>query len=441
MRKAFPRWLLLAACLTLLLGLLCGCGKKNATSSEIVFWHSYVTYTDPALKKLVKQFNQEHPGMKLKPQYIQTGDGMLQKLSAAISTNTLPDCCWVRTNWIPELAKQGAIFDVYELSDKYGGFTKEDEADFFPSLITTASYGGKLQGLPIQATCMTLGANEKLIRKAGLDPNKPPKDWTEFVDYSRKMTIGKDKIKKDQWGFVIPVFVGQLANYGVWQWDIFLWGWGGQYVAPDGKQVAFNSPAGVAALQYWVDLQRKHNVGTMTAPELAFESQKAAMQLVGCWDIPHLQQLAFKPVLWPMPAGPAKRVFPVDGEYLVVFRKAKHPKEAWEFAKWFTSPKMQAQWSMEAKYLPVRKSTLADPAYQEMLKTDPLLKAFADQMPYATSEPIPFRNGTAVDLLLATGIEEAVRGVKPSKAALDNAAAKANKLLSEAQAKEGTPAK
>ena len=448
MKRVSPRWLPIVPFLMLLVTLL-GCGQKagpqtrtagDGKRTEIVFWHSYVSYTEPALKRLVARFEKEHPDLKLRPQYVQTGDVMLQKLTTAIATNTLPDCCWVRTNWIPELVHAGAIIDVDELAAQYGGLTPADRADFFPSLMSTASYQGKLRGLPIQATCMTLGANPDLLRSVGLDPAKPPKDWNELVEYAKKLVVRGPK-QVDRWGFFIPVFTGQLANYGVWQFDIFLWGWGGQYVAPGGERVAFNSPSGVQALQYWADLQYRYQVGTMTAPEMGFESGKVAMELVGCWDIPHLQTLSFKPVLWPMPTGPARRVFPVDGEYLVVFRKGNHPKEAWEFARWFTLPEIQEQWSAEAKYLPVRRSTLSRPSYQEYLKTDYMVKAFADQMDYATSEPIPFRNGTAIDLLLADAIEKAVRSKADPKQVLDAAAEKANRLLATARAKEAAGGK
>jgi multiple sugar transport system substrate-binding protein len=425
--------------------LLPGCGRKHQEGStekgkvELVFWHSYVAATNPALKRLVERFEAEHPDIKLKVQYVQTGDVLLQKLAAAVMTNTVPDVCWVRTNWIGPMVHEEAIYDIEELAEQYGGFSKEDEEDFVPSLIKAAYYKGKLRGLPIQATCMALGYNRDLFRKAGLDPDKPPRDWQELIEYGKKLTIRKGDTV-EQWAFFVPVFTGQLANYGVWQWNVFLWGEGGAYADPSGERVAFNSEAGVRALQLWKDIQHKHKIGTMNTPEQGFESQKVAMVLAGCWDLPHLRDMAFDWAIGPMPAGSKRRVFPVDGEYIVIFRQGKHPKEAWEFARWFVSPEVQEQWSTDANYLPVRQSVFRSPTYQAHLETDPPLKAFADQMPYAHAEPVPFRHGTEIDLLLADAIEKAVRGVLPPKEALDEAARKANEVLAQARKKEGPKA-
>jgi len=441
-------WLALSSCLALLLALFSGCGKSperqagKSGKTEIVFWHSYVSYTTPAIKRLIARFEAEHPNITVRPQYVQTGDDMLLKLAPAVLTGTTPDLCWVRTNWIAPMVDENAIYDVDELAEKYGGFTKEEEKDFLPSLMNASYYKGKLRVLPIQATCMALGYNKDLFRKAGLDPDRPPRDWKEFVEYGRKLTLRKgDRV--EQWAFFIPVFTGQLSNYGVWQWKFFLWGEGGLYADPDGKKVAFNSEAGVRALQFWVDLQHKYRIATMSAPEQGYESQKVAMMLDGCWNLPHLQEMAFDWAIGPMPAGSKRRVFPVDGEYIVVFRQSKHPKEAWEFARWFVSPEVQEAWSKDANYLPVRKSVFQSPSYQAYLKTNPGLKAFADQIEYAYNEPVLFRQATEIDLILSTAFDKAVRQVATPKQALDEAAEKANKILAEAGAKAGaqTPGK
>jgi multiple sugar transport system substrate-binding protein len=446
-REGLVRWLVLLCCLALLMVVLPGCGKKAGEQAgeggkaagekvEILFWHSYVQYTWPALEKLIKRFEAEHPGITIKAQYVQTGDALLQKLASNIMTESTPDICWIHANWVAPLSRGDTIYDLEELARQYGGFGEEVKADFFDAPLATSYYRGKLRMMPVEGTNLALAYNRDLFRKAGLNPDDPPDTWEEFVEAGKKLTIRKgDRV--EQWGCTIPVFAtSNLAGWCIWQWQTFLWGWGGRYADPSGTKVTFNSDAGVQALQFWVDLQHKHKIGTMTAPEQGFESQTVAMSLMGPWDLPHLEDMTFDWAMAPMPAGPKQRVTSLGAEYLVIFRQTKHPKEAWEFIRWFISPEVQEQWSIDSKYLPIRESVLESPTYREFLAKNPAMKVFAEQMRYAYGEPVVLPEASELDLVLATGIEKAVRKVAGAKEALDEAAKKANAILAKAKGKE-----
>lgn len=438
----------LVVCLGLALpwGLVAGCGTNRpaptqAGKVEIVFWHSYVSSTKPALDKLLKRFEAEHPSIRLKAQYVQTGNALLQKLTTAISTNTAPDVCWIHKSWIIPLTKANSISDLDELAEQYGGFGPAERQDMFETPLLVSHYEGKLRMMPIEATNLVLAYNRDLFRKAGLDPDRPPRTWQEFAEMGKKLVVRKDG-RVEQWACAVPIFTGALESHTVWHWKFFLWGEGGLFSDPSGEKVTFNSDAGVRALQFWVDLQHKYRIGTMTAPEQGFESQKMAMAFMGSWDLPHLRDLAFDWAVAPMPAGSVKRVSPLGGETLVVFRQTKHPKEAWEFLRWFISPAVQEQWSKDSGYLPIRKSVLQSPSYRAFLDKDPAFKVFAEEVPYGYAEPLLLPNTDQIDLVVSTALERAVRRVATPKQALDEAAVKCNAILAEARERErrGQPA-
>ena len=78
--------------------------------------------------------------------------------------------------------------------------------------------------------CSGIIYNKDLFRKAGLDPDHPPKDWNELYEFARKLTVDKNRDgKTDQYGFYVPVFPasGQLSIWMVLQWAPFLWQAGG----------------------------------------------------------------------------------------------------------------------------------------------------------------------------------------------------------------------
>ncbi|NIM04355.1 MAG: extracellular solute-binding protein [Armatimonadetes bacterium] len=440
--KRLLHCLLPLCCLYLLAVILTGCGKGSdgkeeaGRKTEIVFWHSYVQHTWPALEELVKRFEEEHPNITLKAQYVQTGDALLQKLAASTAAGTAPDVCWVHIDWLAPLSREDLIYNLEELAEKYGGLEEEERADFVRGMWDISHYRGELRMMPLEITSLALAYNKDLFRKVGLDPDKPPKDWEEFVEYGKKLTIRKGK-DVEQWATTIPIYTGlQIQSYTVWLWSVFLWGEGGLYADPGGEKVAFNNEAGVRALQFWVDLQHKYRIGSMTTPEQGFESQKVAMALMGSWDLPHLNDMAFDWGLAPLPAGSKRRVAPLGGEFLVIFRQSKHPEEAWEFVRWFVTPEIQEWWSERSKYLPVRLSALESPSYKAFLETDPGLKVFAEQMPYAYAEPIQLEQASEIDLLLFEALEKAVRKVATPRKALNDAAREANEVLAKAREAE-----
>jgi multiple sugar transport system substrate-binding protein len=117
------------------------------------------------------------------------------------------------------------------------------------------------------------------------------------------------------------------------------------------------------------------------------------------------------------------------GEHLAIFKQSRHPQQAWTFVKWILRPVTQAMFSMKSGYLPVRRSVLERKDYQDFLATDPALKAFVDQMSWGQGRrPIIFHR-VEINRCLAEAIEKATLGKMDPKAALDEAAAKANKLL------------
>ncbi|MEO8399311.1 MAG: extracellular solute-binding protein, partial [Ignavibacteriaceae bacterium] len=69
--------------------------KKDDGRTNIIFWHSFVSSTIPAVNKLITRFEKEHPNIKITAQYIPTGDALVQKLITSIQSNTAPDISWI----------------------------------------------------------------------------------------------------------------------------------------------------------------------------------------------------------------------------------------------------------------------------------------------------------------------------------------------------------
>jgi multiple sugar transport system substrate-binding protein len=415
----------------------CGGDKKDTSGkTTIVFWHSFVPSTIKALDELIARFEKENPDIIIKAQYIPSGDALIQKLITAVQSKSAPDISWLHSDYFEDLVEADAIYKMDDFIKGEDGLPEADLNDIYPSLIQYSKYRGILYSLPMEATNMALLYNREMFRKAGLDPEQPPKTWEEFYDFSKKLTFdsNKDGIN-DQTGFFVPIFpaAGPRGGWMVWQWMPFLWQAGGEYINEGQSKVLYNSEAGVKALTLWQNIYRELKLETFTSDfDVTFASKRLAMAIDGSWSLPNYKDL-FRNVDWafaPLPAGPDKAATIVGGEYLSIFKQSKHPDAAWKFIKWMVSPEIQAFWAMRSGYLPIRHAALEVPEFKKFLTENPNFKVFVDQMEsgYAM-KPIDY-GGLEITRHVAEAIEKATIGKQDVRTALNASAEKSNALLS-----------
>lgn len=434
--------------LALSLGAL-GCGSSGAEGGRegavtVTFWHSFTQSTRPALDKLIDRFHEEHPNIRIRAQYIPTGDALAQKLVTAVQSGSAPDISWIHSHYLEELTKADAVYEMAHFIDGENGLTDEEVADIYPALIQYASWQGTMYSLPMEATNLGLLYNKTLFEKAGLDPEQPPQTWDELKEYSRRLSVDNNGDGRyEQIGFFVPAVPasGPQGAYMMWQWSPFLWQAGGYLVNKEQTEILWDEPPGVAALSLWESIYEAQNQHTFTSsdPLTVMASQQIAMMLDGPWNLPRYPEL-FSRFDWGvamLPEGPAKRATVVAGEYLAIFKQSANPDAAWEFVRWIIQPEIQAFWSMESGYLPVRQSVVDVPEFQAFLEKNPAQAAFVRQMEFAQAQrPIDFSTMT-IQRLLAEAIERATVGNEDPAAVLSETASEAEQLLLQARQTAG----
>ncbi len=422
-----------------ILCLSCGGENKNDASGKttLVFWHSFVHSTIPALNELIAKFEEEHPDIKIKAQYIPTGDALIQKLITAVQSNSAPDISWLHSDYFEDLVGADAIYKMDDFINGENGISQEEIDDIYPALIQYSKWRGTLYSLPMEATNIALLYNKEMFRKAGL--SGPPSNWDELYEYSKKLTVDNngDGIN-DQTGFFVPIFpaAGPRGGWMVWQWMPFLWQAGGDYINEEQTAVLYNSEAGVAALEIWQKLYRDLKLETFTSDfDVVFASNRLAMALDGSWSLPNYKNL-LKNVDWafaPLPAGPDKQATIVGGEYLSIFKQCEDPDAAWKFLKWIIRPDIQAFWSMKSGYLPIRHEALNVPEFQKYLEENPNLKVFVDQMEFGYAMKQIDYGALEINRHVAEAIEKATIGKQDAQKALNESAKKSNDILKRAK--------
>lgn len=430
----------LVVCFSTLLFSGCGGSAENTETPgtvTITFWHSFVSSTIPALEELIDRFEAENPGIRINPQYIPTGDALVQKLVTSVRSGNAPDVSWIHSHYLEELVKADAVYPMREFIDSENGLTQEEFDDIYPALIQYSSWQGTLYAMPMEATNLGLVYNKDLFREAGLDPEDPPEDWNELREYARRLTLDRDGDgRTERIGFMVPIApaTGPQGTYMMWQFLPFIWQAGGYFVNLEQTRVLFGEQPGVAALTLWKDIYDMQQQRQYSAePIVAFASGQAAMILDGPWDLPRLPEL-MRDTDWGvamLPAGPEKRATVVAGEYLAIFKQTKNPDAAWTFIKWILQPEIQAYWSMKSGYLPVRASALDVPEFRQYLSENPPHKAFVDQMEYAQAQRSLDFHTLEIQRHLADAIEKATVGGQDPATVLQAAADRSNALLTQ----------
>lgn len=432
------KYLLFSVIIISLISLSCGGDNSKPTGNgrvEIVFWHSFVSSTVPALNELIARFEKENPGIIVKAQYIPTGDALIQKLITAIQSRTAPDISWLHSDFMEDLVNADAIYKMDDFINGEDGISKEDLNDIYPALRLYASWKGTLYSLPMEATNLALLYNKDMFKAAGLDPEHPPKDWEELHSFAKKLTQDKNNDGTlDQIGFFVPVYpaAGPQGPWMVWQFMPYLWQAGGNIVDSAQKHVMYNEEPGIEALTLWKQMYLEQNLSTFTTDfDVAFTSKRLAMAMDGPWNLPRYKDL-LKNLNWafaPLPAGPKKQATVVGGEYLAIFKQSKHPKEAWKFLKWMIKPEIQAFWAMKSGYLPIRHAVHSVPEFQKYLQANRNFKVFVDQMEYGQAQrPIDY-GALEITHNIAEAIERVTVGKMDVRKALNEAAVKSNKAL------------
>ena len=144
-------------------------GDTNAT---ITMWARSENVVTP---KLVAAYNASHKGqIKLT---IIPGDSYITKVATAAGAKSLPDVLVSDVVYSPNYVQQGLFKDETALVNKLS---------FKDSLVKAhldaATLNGKIYAVPFDVDSSIILYNKTLFKKAGLDPNAAPKNFTDIYN-------------------------------------------------------------------------------------------------------------------------------------------------------------------------------------------------------------------------------------------------------------------
>ncbi|MGJ6962522.1 ABC transporter substrate-binding protein [Streptosporangium sp. G11] len=412
--------------LLLLAALLAGCGsgaKDDASGPvEIVWWHGQVENQAKVLEKLTADYNAAHPDVKVVAAVGTTNvDDMLQKVQAALAGGKAPDIAYMYGSWMPHLAKSPQVYDL--------AATVKDPAfgweDFWPSERAVAEVDGKVVGIPAVVDNLGVIYNKKLFDAAGVP--YPSADWTwdDFRAASAKLT--RDGV----YGTAYPVTGGEDT---VWRFWPQLWQQGGSILSQDGKKAAFNTPQAVQALDLWGAMARQDKSvyldqnGEKFLP--LFQSGKIGMIVAGPWALLDVieHKVSYGVQVLPGYAGNHETVAGPDN-WVVFDNGDRRAKAAAAFLTWLTRPEQDARWSLGLGNLPLRKATMALPAYKKFTEDFPEVNVFTDNLDNAKQARPAVQAYPELSEKVGDAVASVLVGGTPAAEALATAARETDRIL------------
>ena len=417
-RIANFRRLLICGLLGLILTGVVSCLKSPSSKApQLEFWTMQLQpkFND-YFKDAIGKFEVANPGIKVNWVDIPWG-AMQGKIQAAMGAKTAPDVVNLNPDFAIQLAAKNAWLDLDPV------LTKGESKDYLSSIWQAGTLNGKAFSFPWYLTTNVTIYNQELFTKAGVV--KPPTTYQELAQVAKQI---KEKTGKYA---LFTTFVPEDSN------DVLesLVQMGVQLVDKQGK-AAFNTPAGKAAFQYWVDLYKQ---GLLPKEALTqghqqgiqlYQAGETAMLSAGAPFIDTIAknapQIAKVSAVAPQISGQTGKKG-VAVMNLVIPRSTKTPDAAVKFALFITNAANQLAFAQASDTLPSNikaaaelKTILADRGDRSILEQGKLISA--EQVSQSEILIPPLKNLNILKQAIYENLQAAMLGEKTVEQAITTAA-------------------
>ena len=220
---------------------------SNDTITITAWVRNYTLEQASPYKTAAAKFEKLHPGVKIKlvgADY----DTQLQRIKLSKAGGPQADIMQIDTIWLGEMAEQSFATNLDSQYAKWPG-----KSDIPARFLSSSKWKGHYYGVWLNTDVRILLWNKEVFRKAGLDPNKPPRTWSEMVSMAKQI----QSKEPDVWGVGFPAQAEESTADLTYP---LIWMGGGDILNKTWTKAAFNSPAGVKAVQWQVDLVNKYKV-------------------------------------------------------------------------------------------------------------------------------------------------------------------------------------
>jgi len=416
-------------------------------STKIEFWYGLGGPNGDVVQNVINKYNLSQDKYYVEGVFQSSYDDTLSKFNASLSGNALPNVVQIYDIGTQRMIDTKQIIPVQDLINR--DHLQSIVDDLEPAIRSYYTTSGKLYSMPFNSSTAVMYFDKNAFRAAGLDVTKKVWTYDEILDAAKKLT------KKDASGKVTRAGVG-FYDYS-WLFEEELAAHNVLLSSPNNGRTAratkfvFNNDIGAK----WLDFQKQlvsSNTGAYygangsAASTSAFLNGQSAITFESIASLRNYVKtasknggkvdvgVAYMPRRADLPQG---RTI-IGGASLWVTNKGSQVQQegAWDFIKYTVQPEVQAYWSSNTGYVPVRLATYQLQDMKDTIAKYPQFQVAVDQI---RSAPTNYNNAGSMAgnmLTVRNFIQQAtddyISGhVSSSQAALDSAAKKASDSLDE----------
>ena len=336
------------------------------------------------------------------------------------------------------MAAKGAIKPVFELAKETG--VNLDPKTYIPAVRGYYSEGGNMISMPLNSSTPIVYYNKDVFKKAGLDPNKPPKTWNETRAMAKQ--IVDSKASACGFAFAWPTWT-QTENFSAIH-NVPLATKANGMQGLD-TELKINSDLHVRHLQLFMDMQKEGTYkygGRDGAGESLFISGECPIMHTSSgfrarvtseakfeWGVTML------PYYEDVISAPKNSI--IGGASLWVMnspgRTADEFKAVAEFFRYISQPDVDAKWHQATGYVPISmggfERTKAAGFYEKTPGTDLPYLQLTRTEPTENSLGLRLGDMPQIRTIIYEEFEKAFQGQQTAKQAMDNAVRRGNEVL------------
>jgi sn-glycerol 3-phosphate transport system substrate-binding protein len=405
--------------------------------TEIQFWHSMGGALGDKVSELADKFNKSQKDYKVVATYKGTYPESMTAAIAAYRAGNAPHILQVfEVGTATMMAAKGAIVPV-------GKVMKDADVPFDTKvyLPTVAGYytdpKGQMLSFPFNSSTVVYYINKDAFKKAGLDPDKPPKTWREFTAAADKLKAsGQACAYTSGW----PSWM-HIENFSAWH-NVPI-GTKDNGMAGTDTEFKINSPLHVKHLTMLSDLAKKGEftyAGRGNQAEAKFSSGECAMLTSSSGAQANIKRNAkfdwsvnFIPFHDDVKGAPQNSIIGGASLWVMGGKTNNAYRGVAKFFEFLSRPEVQMDWHTSTGYVPITlaayEMTRKSGYYDKNPGADIAVKQLTNKAPTSNSKGLRFGNYVQGREVIEEEMEAVFSGKKEPKAALDDAVKRGNEVL------------
>ncbi|HTB45029.1 MAG TPA: ABC transporter substrate-binding protein [Acetobacteraceae bacterium] len=383
------------------------------------------------MQRLIEQFDSAHPDIHVTAVYTGSYDDTNLKTRAAIQAGRPPGVVLMSANFIREYAINNEAIELDSLIAKDGMTDDRFMQQFWPALKLNATEQGHVYGVPFQNSTPLLYYSVDAFKDAGLDPDRPPVTWQDWVDDLKKLAK-HDGSQTSRWGVMFP----GTYDYLGWITSAFAMANGGDYYNTTyGGEVYYNTPTTIGAVSLIDAMVHKwhvmpEGVTDANAVTTAFFQGRTAMMVLSTGSLSFVRDNMKTPYKVAFLPRKLVNAAPIGGASLIIPRGNSPERQAaaWTLINWLTSPEVAGGWSRFTGYFAPRIAAYDLPDMKSYMADHPDAKVALDQLAYARGWFSTY-NVVGVRKALEDGVQAVLSGKATPEQAMATAQQQADALM------------